>query len=93
MIVDDGKVKHFWVIDPSLFYEPTSLTSWLEALTAHPKSKLKEAFVTSRFVYVPRHRQRELETFDRKDLDSTRSVMRKYLRTDQKRSRKATDAL
>ena len=93
VIVDDGKAKRFWVIDPSLFYEPTTLASWLEALTAHPKSRLKEAFVTNRFIYVPRARGRKLDAFDRKDLDSTRAVMKKYLRTDQKRAKQAADSL
>ena len=91
IIVDDGKSRRLWVIDPSLFYEPTSLETWLETLTSHEKSELKSVFLTSRFIFHPSHRDKQLTTFDPDDLLTTKRIMDRYLKTDDRRTKRALD--
>lgn len=90
MLVDDGKVKKPWVIDPSLFYEPVPIEKWLEKLTEHPSSKLDEVFLTNRYVYHLRHKDRRLLDFDPEDLKAARKLMKKYLKKDDRRTRRAS---
>ncbi len=90
VLVDDGKVKKPWVIDPSLFYEPVPIERWLEKLTEHPAAKLKEVFLTNRYIYHLRHKDRRLQDFDPEDLRAARKVMKKYLKKDDKRTRRAS---
>lgn len=91
--VDDGKEKHLWVIDPSLFYEPVSLEAWLKSLTSHPKSQLNEVFLTSRFIYHPNHRDRVLNDYRSEDVKSAETIMKKYLKRDQERIKESLGSL
>lgn len=89
-LVDDGKVKRPWVIDPSLFYEPVTLDAWLNKLTEHPTSELKEVFLTNRYIYHLRHKDRQISDFDPEDMKAAKRLMRKYLKKDTKRAQDAS---
>lgn len=93
LVVDTGKEKQIWVIDPSLFYEPATLRAWLEALTVHPKSSLKNVYFTDRYVYHHANRDRRLTDFDPDDLKKAQRLMKRYRKRQNQRERKTTDHL
>ena len=55
--VKAGKAVLLEVLDPSLFEKPVPYEAWKAKLLASPKSKLTEAFFTTRFVYAPEERK------------------------------------
>ncbi|HJV90508.1 MAG TPA: protein-glutamine glutaminase family protein [Holophagaceae bacterium] len=55
--VKAGKAVRLEVLDPSLFDKPVPYETWKAKLLAKPKAELKEAFFTTRFVYVPEERK------------------------------------
>lgn len=92
IVVDSGQSREIWVIDPSLFFEPVTLDSWLAALGKHPKSKISRVYFTSRFIYHHRDRDRRLRAFDDEDLGAARRLMKRYSKSESKRTRqKAPD--
>lgn len=93
LIVDTGKEKQVWVIDPSLFFEPVTLHAWLEALTVHPKSSLKDVYFTNSYVYHHVSRDRRLTDFDPEDLKKAHRLMKRYKKRQTQRERKTTDHL
>lgn len=93
LVVDTGKEKQIAVIDPSLFFEPVTLRAWLEALTVHPKSSLKEVYFTNRYVYHHVNRERHLTDFDPEDLKKACKLMKRYRKRQTQRESKTTDDL
>ena len=88
LIVDDGKTKSLLVIDPSLFLEPASVEDWLMKLTSHNKARLDSAFITNRYVYHLKHKDRRLTEFDSNDLAAAQRLMRRYRHRDADRTRR-----
>jgi hypothetical protein len=80
VVVESGKTREIWVIDPSLFFEPVSLETWLTTLSGHPKSKIDKVYLTNRFIYHWKHRDQVMSSFDGEDLNSARRTMRRYLK-------------
>jgi hypothetical protein len=73
--INDGANVSAWVLDPTLFNEPVPLTAWLGLLVHQKGSSLKEAYLTSRFVYHPNQKKRNIERWDEKDLaDANRTL-------------------
>lgn len=89
-VVDSGKEQKIWVIDPSMFNEPTRLDKWLLALNAHAKSRLDSVYLTSRYIYHPSDKDRRLHDFDPEDLKKSERILKRYLKTQTKREQKAT---
>ncbi len=78
IVVDDGTGRSVWVIDPSLFTEPVPLESWLAILTSHPKASLKNAYLTTRYVYHPSRKNKGIRTWDPEDREAAKKLMREH---------------
>jgi hypothetical protein len=93
VVVNSGKNREIWVIDPSLFFEPVSLETWLKTLNAHPKSKISKVYLTSRYNYHWRDRDTVLKDFDEEDLGSARRTMKRFLKREDHREKTKTPDL
>ncbi len=74
--INDGANVSAWVLDPTLFNEPVPLTAWLGLLVHQKGSLLKEAYLTSRFVYHPNQKSKTLEHWDAKDLADAKRTLK-----------------
>ena len=82
VLVNEGQKINPYVLDPSLFGEPVSLTKWLGKLKEVNPKNTYDISLTTKYILMPSDKDLELDNYQTQDLDTVESTLfkRKLLR-------------